>query len=86
MPLGDLLLLDWVPRHEFVTAPLAFYLFDGGVLDGADRIRLQEDELEEFGFFPPGLAATLTAEVNPGRVELALEARRTGRMAYQPTR
>jgi 8-oxo-dGTP diphosphatase len=85
VPPGGLLVLDWVPKHELVRAPLTFYLFDGGVLDEPERIRLQADELDEFGFFPPERAAALSAEINPGRVELALEARRTGATAYQPT-
>ncbi|WP_051393488.1 NUDIX domain-containing protein [Glycomyces arizonensis] len=84
MPAGDLLVLDWVPMHEFVAAPLTFYLFDGGVIEDPELIRLQEDELEEFGFFPPERAMALAAEVNPGRVALALEARRSGRTVYQP--
>ncbi|WP_051325603.1 NUDIX domain-containing protein [Glycomyces tenuis] len=85
VPPGELLVLDWVPMHEFVSAPLTFYLFDGGVIDDPGRIRLQADELDEFGFFQPERAAVLSAEVNPGRVDLALRARRTGRTAYQPS-
>lgn len=85
VPVGDLLVLDWVRQHEFVNAPLTFYLFEGGVIDDADLIRLQEDELEGFDFFLPEEAAALSVGINPGRVELALEARRTGRTVYQPT-
>ena len=85
VPVGGLLLLDWMPQADFVNAPLTFYLFDGGVIDDPDRIRLQEDELEEFAFLPTDQAIALSAQINPGRIEMALEARRTGRTAYQPS-
>ncbi|MEU5083566.1 MULTISPECIES: NUDIX domain-containing protein [Streptomyces] len=44
-PLGRLLAVDWV--HGVDRPPLVAYLYDGGVLTGAelDSIRLQEEEL-----------------------------------------
>ncbi|HEU5129439.1 MAG TPA: NUDIX hydrolase [Glycomyces sp.] len=85
VPVGDLLVLDWVSAHGFVGAPMAVYVFDGGVIDDPRRIRLQEEELDEFGFFPPEQAMPLFAEGNRERIALAATARRTGRMAYQPS-
>ena len=84
VPTGDLLVLDWVPRHGFVSAPMAVFVFDGGVIEDPDLIRLQAEELEEFGFFPPDQATLSFLEGRQGLVELALEARRTGKTVYQP--
>jgi ADP-ribose pyrophosphatase YjhB (NUDIX family) len=49
---GALLTVDWRPRHAD-RPPLIHYVYDGGVL-GADQIagiRLQEGEIDEYGFF-----------------------------------
>lgn len=83
LAVGDLLVLDWVVSHEFVAAPMTVYLFDAGVIDDPDKIRLQADELEQFCFLLPEQAASRFAEVHRARIELALEARRTGRTAYR---
>ncbi|WP_081687527.1 NUDIX domain-containing protein [Glycomyces tenuis] len=85
-PTGELLVLDWVQHEAFVAAPMTIYLFDGGVIDDPDLIRLQAEELERFGFFPPDEAASLFPAAHRERLGLALEARRTGKAAYQPSR
>lgn len=84
MPVGDLLVLDYVPDHPFVAAPMTIYVFDGGVIDEPDRIRLQVDELEAFRFLPVQQAARLFAELHRARIGLAAEARRTGSTVFQP--
>lgn len=84
VPIGDLLVLDYVPDHQFIPAPMSIYVFDGGVIDDPSSIRLQATELEEFGFFAPDRAASLFAEGHRERVGLALDALRTGRTIYQP--
>jgi 8-oxo-dGTP diphosphatase len=84
LPTGDLLVLDWIPQHAFVSAPMAIFLFDGGVIEDPDLIRLQAEELEKFDFFPPDQATLSFPEGHRERVELALEARRTGKSVYQP--
>ena len=49
---GPLLAMDWRPRAA-ERPPLIHYMYDGGVLAADDiaRIRLQEDEIDEYGFF-----------------------------------
>lgn len=84
LPVGELLVLDYAPRHAFVSAPMTIYVFDGGTVDDPGLIRLQAEELEEFGFFPLEQAASLFVEVHRSRVGMAAEARRTGRTVYQP--
>lgn len=84
LQVGDLLVLDWLTETGYVDEPLTFYLFDGGVIEDRDQIRLRAGEIEEFGFFPPEQALLRSGEFNRARLALALEARRTGRAVYQP--
>ncbi|GAB3223868.1 hypothetical protein GCM10027447_12030 [Glycomyces halotolerans] len=80
-----MLVLDYVPHHTFVAAPMTIYVFDGGVIDDPGLIRLQADELEEFGFFPVEQAMPLFAEIHQARIGLAAQARRTGKTVFQPS-
>jgi 8-oxo-dGTP diphosphatase len=86
LPVGDLLVLDWLTETGYVAEPLTFYLFDGGVIEDPDLIVPRAGEIEKFGFFPPEQALSQVGEFNRARLGLALEARRTGRMVYQPLR
>ncbi len=85
LPVGDLLVVDWVARGDRLDMPLTFYLFDGGVIEDPATIKLQEEELSRFEFLSPDDAIGLLADFNRPRVPLALEARRIGRTIYQPT-
>jgi 8-oxo-dGTP pyrophosphatase MutT (NUDIX family) len=84
MPVGDLLVLDWLTETGYVDEPLTFYLFDAGVIENPDLIRLRATEIEGFGFYPPEQAVSRSGEFNRARLGLALEARRTGKTVYQP--
>ena len=84
VPIGDLLLLDYVPDHQFIPAPMTIFLFDGGVIEDPCSISLQAEELEEFAFVPPDQAGALFAEGHRERVGPAYEALRSGRTVYQP--
>ncbi|THV39769.1 NUDIX hydrolase [Glycomyces buryatensis] len=86
VPVGGLLVLDWEQHNEFVAGPMSVYVFDAGVIDDRDAIRLQENELEKFDFLPPEAAAPRFAAANRARIGLAVEARRAGRTVYQPSR
>jgi len=90
LTVGDLLLLDYVPDHGFVSAPMTIYVFDCGTVLDPDRIRLQEDELEDFAFLPVDEAAARFHPTNGPRLHLAEKARRNGRSTYlaqnDPTR
>ncbi|MDA1360849.1 NUDIX hydrolase [Glycomyces luteolus] len=84
LPVGDLLVLDYVPDHGFVSAPMTIYIFDCGTVGDPGQIRLQEDELEDFAFLPVDEAASRFHPANGPRFDLAAKARRTGRTTYVP--
>ncbi|NUP53794.1 MAG: NUDIX hydrolase [Catenulispora sp.] len=80
---GRLLMLDWRSR-DGARPPLAQYLFDGGTLSDEDiaRIRLQEKEIAEYGFFDLDAARERLAPHTFERLTRAL-AVRDGREALQ---
>jgi ADP-ribose pyrophosphatase YjhB (NUDIX family) len=80
---GALLAVDWRPRAA-ERPPLIHYLYDGGVLGPEDiaRIRLQEGEIDEFGFFTAEAARDLLPPHTYQRLVNAL-AVREGRAAAQ---
>jgi 8-oxo-dGTP pyrophosphatase MutT (NUDIX family) len=82
-PIGDLLVVDWVPRHG-VWPDGVMFVFDGGVLppDQNARIRLQAEELASYKYLT---LDELTPQVRPSmarRLQASLEAAATGRPAY----
>jgi len=81
--LGSLLVVDWVPPHDPWDDSLVF-VFDGGVLDeqGQERIRLRDDEIAQFGFFPPAQAANLLRNYVWHRTGAALRALPSNRVIY----
>jgi 8-oxo-dGTP diphosphatase len=86
LTVGDLLVLDWLTDTGYVAEPLTFYLFDAGVVDDPRAIRLRAGEIEAFEFLAPEAALARCGEFNRARLGLAMEARRTGKTAYQPYR
>ncbi|MDN3358370.1 NUDIX hydrolase [Actinomadura sp. DC4] len=81
LPLGPLLLVDWRPARAERPRPTVSFIFDAGILENPDRIRLQEDELDDHAFFEPGKAATLLGHVGD-RLPAALRAREAGGLVY----
>lgn len=81
LPVGPLLVVAWAPAKDERIRPSVGFLFDAGVLEEPGRIRLQEDELDEYAFAEPGEAAAL---LGPGGLLLApaLRARETRAPAY----
>jgi 8-oxo-dGTP diphosphatase len=82
LPVGPLLVVGWRPARGERPRPTVSFLFDGGTLDHAERIRLQAEELDAYGFFEPGEAA---ARLGPGglRLPAALRARDTKVPVFQ---
>jgi 8-oxo-dGTP diphosphatase len=76
LPVGPLLLVAWAPPRAPRPRPIVVFIFDGGGLDGPGRIRLQEEELDDHGFFPPEEARRLLGPVGR-RLPPALRARET---------
>ncbi|WP_228563112.1 NUDIX domain-containing protein [Catenulispora rubra] len=80
---GALLMVDWRPR-DAERPPLIHYLYDGGVLGADDiaRIRLQDGEIDEYGFFDLDGARERLPQHTFDRLVHAL-AVREGRIAVQ---
>jgi 8-oxo-dGTP pyrophosphatase MutT (NUDIX family) len=78
-PVGDLLLVDWVPQKgRFFEEVL--YVFDGGVMSPDDiaRIRLPADELAGFAFLELDQAVARLADLDAARLRTAYQARQSG--------
>ncbi|WP_205324772.1 NUDIX hydrolase [Glycomyces sp. YM15] len=86
LTVGDLLVLDWLPDPGYAGLPMTFYLFDAGVVADPRGIRPRAGEIEAFEFLAPAAAMARCGEFNRARLGLAMEARLTGRTAYQPYR
>lgn len=81
-PTGPLLVIGWRPARDERPRPTVTFLFDGGTLDHPGRIRLQEEELDAYGFFEPGEAAVRLGPAG-ARVAAALRARETKVPVFQ---
>lgn len=69
-----LLLVAYRPEGELATESLTFHFY-GGTLNSAeiDKIVLQQDELSEFRFIPPGELADFLAPTVARRVQIGLD-------------
>jgi ADP-ribose pyrophosphatase YjhB (NUDIX family) len=79
---GRLLVVDWAPHPE--QGDRVLFIFDGGVLTGADTaaIRLQPDELDSYVFLDPAAALDRLIPRLARRVGAALRARADGGTVY----
>lgn len=80
---GPLLVVDWAPPYGHRTRPLIYLLFDAGTIE-ASQIRLQDDELDDYGFFAPEQATSRLAPNVAARVPAALAARAQATTGYRP--
>lgn len=78
---GPVLCVDWVPPHGPWDDMIAF-IFDAGVLPGPAGIRLLDGELAGFEFCAAEQAARRLSPRTWRRLEVAMTAVRTGRIAY----
>jgi 8-oxo-dGTP diphosphatase len=81
LPVGRLLLVDWRPARAERPRPTVGFIFDAGILERPERIRLQEDELDDHAFFEPGEAAARLGPVGD-RLPVALRARTSKSLLY----
>ncbi|MEU8175028.1 NUDIX hydrolase [Microbispora hainanensis] len=86
---GRLLVVQWVPPLDDRPIPLVHFLFDCGTYDegtGEDGtgVVLQEEELDDYGFFTAEQAATLMPAYLVARLRAAQRARATGETVYLP--
>ncbi|MFC7382039.1 NUDIX domain-containing protein [Sphaerisporangium rhizosphaerae] len=82
VPVGRLLGVHWVPPFGDRPLPLVHFLFDCGHLPDADRLVLQEEELDACGFFDPTEARALMPAYLIRRLHAALEARHRSTSFY----
>jgi ADP-ribose pyrophosphatase YjhB (NUDIX family) len=82
-PVGRLLVLDWVPAREGRTEGL-MTVFDGGVLSAAnlDTIRVPAEELHGWALCNEQEQRERLSPLLARRAAAALQARRTGVVAY----
>jgi 8-oxo-dGTP diphosphatase len=71
----DLLIVDWVAPEGDRPRPVVHWIYDGGTLDGTERITLQEDELDDYRFVAPADLPAYLPPVITARVAAALRAR-----------
>lgn len=81
VPLGRLLVLDWVAPNAVRKAWFG-YVFDGGVLDDLSGIQLQSEELDAVEFVECSRLRDRFTANTADRVEAALAARSSGGVAY----
>lgn len=82
-PIGDLLVVDWVPNHGVWPDGIMF-VFDGGILPSGqfDQIRLQTDEVASVKYFA---LDEITPRVRPSmarRLRACMNALEVGRPLY----
>ncbi len=85
LPIGRLLVVDWVPADAGRPRPSVYFLFDGGQVDDGTPITLQEEELDGHAFVTVEEGTGLLASAFAHRLPRARRARRTGRTEYLPT-
>ncbi|ACU35059.1 NUDIX domain-containing protein [Actinosynnema mirum] len=83
LPLGTLLVIDYVPTEEPMPEGLAF-VFDGGTIsdDEVAELELTDPEIRSVGLFTLDEARPLIDPVLAGRISAALHAIATGTLVY----
>ncbi|GAA1270739.1 NUDIX hydrolase [Sphaerisporangium rubeum] len=82
LPVGRLLVVHWVAPYDDRPIPLIHFLFDCGQIPTGEQIILQEEELDEYRFFPPAEAADLLPAHLARRLLASLTARSQGTTIY----
>lgn len=79
---GALLALEWGRMFGQADLPLLVHTFDCGTASAEERLTLPQDELSDYGYFPPDEAGRLLAWYDAPRLRAAVAARESGRTAY----
>lgn len=82
LPVGRLLVVQWVPPLDDRPVPLVHFLFDCGTVEDGLSVVLQEEELDDYGFFTAEEAVPLLPAYLVARLTAARRARETGTTAY----
>lgn len=84
---GRLLSVDWQraqPMYGAQARPVAYFIFDGGVLDRAASITLQQEELDDWRFVAESEVEPFLMPLAVPRVTAAIAARSSGCARYVP--
>lgn len=84
LAVGQLLTLHWVGAMADRPYPLVHFYFDCGTIPADTPIVLQEDELDDYGFFTHEECARLLPAWAADRVPAAAAARESGSTVYLP--
>ncbi|MGC0419815.1 NUDIX domain-containing protein [Embleya sp. AB8] len=86
LPVGELLVIDWVPEVDPRPRPFVSWMFDAGTLstEQVAAIRIQVEELDDHAFVTLDRALELLPSMVAPRVPAALRARALGRPIYLP--
>ncbi|MER7752349.1 NUDIX hydrolase [Kitasatospora sp. NPDC097643] len=79
-----LVIVEWrdpIPGQGEHAHPAVQFMFDGGTVRPGAAIRVQPEEITEYGYFTPARAAALLHPAAARRLTGALDARRTGATA-----
>lgn len=79
---GRLLVVHWVPEMDERPFPLVHFTFDCGTLPDGARITLQEDELDDWGFFTAAEADEILPGWQAERLHASIAARASGQVTY----
>jgi 8-oxo-dGTP diphosphatase len=82
LPLGRLLVVHWVPVLDSRPYPLVHFLFDCGAVAVDTPVVLQQEELDDYGFFTEAEAERLVPAFLFDRIRAAGQARRAGVTRY----
>lgn len=82
LPLGRLLVVHWVPVLDSRPFPLIHFLFECGSVPVDEAVILQEEELDDYGFFTEAETEPLVPGFLFDRIRAAGRARRSGATYY----
>jgi 8-oxo-dGTP diphosphatase len=84
LSVGALLVVGWAPPRNDRPRPVTYFLFDCGVLNEEQEIRLQHEELDAYAFVSIEDGVRLLDDVVANRLPAALRARQSGCTEYLP--
>jgi 8-oxo-dGTP pyrophosphatase MutT (NUDIX family) len=82
---GRLLTVHWVPPFDGRPVPLVHFMFDCGTMTGGETFVLQQEELDDYGFFTAEEAGSMMPPFLIARLRAAQDARQTGATFYLGT-
>ncbi|MEU4324346.1 NUDIX hydrolase [Nonomuraea dietziae] len=84
LPVGELLVVQWDGPRDRRPYPLIHFIFDCGIIDADTPVKLQAEELDDYGFFTEEEAASLLPPWARGRLGAVAAARAAGVTRYLP--